>query len=343
MNFEKIKDFIKENGFPAYRIAQVKDAVYKNGITDWNKAVALPADLKNKLKDNFNILSFTAAKMQFSDKDRTAKALLKLEDGLKIETVLMRMGDVWTVCVSTQVGCPVGCSFCSTGKMRFKRDLTDEEISDQVLFWLSYIKQEKLAQRINNVVFMGMGEPLFNYLNTVKAVKEISNPDRLGIGMRHISISTSGVADKFHNLAVDLPQVNLALSLHSADDDERNKIVPLNRKFNLETLQKALTEYIAMTGRQVFIEYTVVEGVNDRPEHIRLLGKWISGVKDNYLLHVNLIACNMGKGKTTSEKQVKLFAKGLQGLHISVTIRKSLGNDILAACGQLAVKESKEK
>ena len=338
MNFDTVKQFIKDNNFPAWRAAQVKDAVYKNAVSSWDEATTLPSDLKDKLKANFPLLKFTLNKMQHSKKDRAAKALLKLEDGLKIETVLMNMGGSWTVCVSTQVGCAVGCSFCFTGRMKFKRDLTSEEISDQVLFWLQYLKKENLAERVSNVVFMGMGEPLLNYVNTVKAVKEISNPDRLAVGMRHISISTSGVADKFHNLAVDLPQVNLALSLHSADDEERNKIVPLNRKFNLETLQKSLTEYIAMTGRQVFIEYTVVDGVNDRPEHIRMLADWIMGVKDNYLIHVNLIACNLGAGKETPEKNVKAFAKGLGNMNIGVSVRKSMGNDINAACGQLAAR-----
>ena len=338
MRFDKIKDFIKQNNFPAYRIAQVKDAVYKNAVSSWEDASNLPAEIKKALAANFPLLSFTPAKTIVSNKDRTAKALLKLEDDLKIETVLMKMGENWTVCVSTQVGCAVGCSFCSTGKMKFKRDLTDEEITDQVLFWTQYLKKEKLPGRVNHVVFMGMGEPLFNYLNTVKAAKELANPDSFAIGMRHISISTAGVADKLHNLAIDLPQVNLAVSIHSADDKERSKIVPLNRKFNLETLQKAITEYIAMTGRQVFIEYTVVDGVNDRPEHIRMLADWIKNIKDNYLIHVNLIACNTGKGTKTSEKTVKLFAKGLQGLHIGVTVRRSLGGDILAACGQLAAK-----
>jgi len=338
MDFEKIKHFLKENKFPSYRAAQVKDAVYKAAVRTWDEATTLPADIKDALKKNCPVLKFTCQKMQFSKTDRAAKALLKLEDGLKIETVLMHMGGGWTVCVSTQVGCAVGCSFCFTGRMKFKRDLTWEEISDQVLFWLQYLKKEKLAERVTNVVFMGMGEPLLNYVNAVKAVKEISNPDRLAVGMRHISISTSGVADKFHNLAVDLPQVNLALSLHSADDEERDAIVPLNRKFDLDALQAALTEYIAQTSRQVFIEYTVVDGVNDRPEHIRKLGKWILGVKDNYLIHVNLIACNKGRGEVTPEKTVKLFAKGLQGMNISVSVRKSMGNDIAAACGQLAAK-----
>ncbi|WP_428898148.1 23S rRNA (adenine2503-C2)-methyltransferase [Parelusimicrobium proximum] len=336
MNFEKIKEAVKDAGFPNFRIAQVRDAVYKNAVGSWDEATTLPKDLKDMLAE-YPILSFEVKKIQFSQRDRVAKALLKLEDGLKIETVLINMGGTWSVCVSTQVGCAVKCSFCFTGKMGFKRNLTDEEISDQVLFWLQYLKKEKLGERVSSVVFMGMGEPLMNYLNVVKAVKEIANPDRIAIGMRHISISTSGIADKFKNLAVDLPQVNLAVSIHSGDDEERNKIVPVNRKYNLETLQEALTEYIAITGRQVFIEYTVVEHVNAGPEHIRLLGKWIQGIKDNYLIHVNLIACNDKKIKA-DPRTIKNFAKGLQGMDISVTIRKSLGGDIDAACGQLAAK-----
>ena len=183
---------------------------------------------------------------------------------------------------------------------------------------------------------MGMGEPLLNYLNVVKAAQALSNPDYLNIGARHISISTSGIADKLHKLAVDLPQANLAISLHNADNAERSKIMPVNRRFDLDDLKKALEEYIAMTGRQVFLEYSVIENVNSRPEHIRKLADWIYSIKDNYLLHVNLIACNLGRGEKTDDRVVKDFAAGLKGMGIGVTIRKSMGNDILAACGQLA-------
>lgn len=208
-----------------------------------------------------------------------------------------------------------------------------------MLFWYQYLHREKLGDRISNVVFMGMGEPLLNYLNVVKAVQDLSNPDYLNIGMRHISISTSGIADKLHKLAVDLPQVNLAVSLHNADNGERSKLMPVNRRYDLDDLKEALEEYIAMTGRQVFLEYAVLENVNSRPEHIRKLADWIYSVKDNYLLHVNLIACNLGRGEKTDERVVKDFAAGLKAMGIGVTIRKSMGNDILAACGQLAAQK----
>ena len=336
MDFERIKQYIKESGLPNFRIAQVRQAVFNKGIGSWQQATDLPVDLREQLTREQPILSVKVSKIICSHQDRVAKALLTLRDGLQIETVLLKPQDAWSVCVSSQVGCALRCSFCSTGKMGFKRDLTHEEITDQVLMWYQYIHQEKLGERIGSVVFMGMGEPLLNYVNVVKAAQDLSNPDYLNIGARHISISTSGIADKLHKLAVDLPQANLALSLHNADNEERSKLMPVNRRYDLDDLKKALEEYIAMTGRQVFLEYSVLENVNSRPEHIRKLADWIYSIKDNYLLHVNLIACNLGRGEKTDDRVVKAFAAGLKAMGIGVTIRKSMGNDILAACGQLA-------
>ena len=339
MNFERIKQYIKEAGLPNFRIAQVREAVFKRGISSWEEASNLPADLRTKLDKEQPVLSFKVSQIVCSKQDRTAKALLTLQDGLQIETVLLKPQDTWSVCVSSQVGCALHCSFCSTGKMGFKRDLTQEEITDQVLFWYQYVRKEKLGERISSVVFMGMGEPLLNYLIVVKSAQDLSNPDYLNIGARHISISTSWIADILHKLAVDLPQANLAVSLHNADNAERSKMMPVNRRYNLDDLKKALEEYIAMTGRQVFLEYSVLENVNSRPEHIRKLADWIYSIKDNYLLHVNLIACNLGRGEKTDERVVKNFASGLKAMGIGVTIRKSMGNDILAACGQLAAQK----
>lgn len=345
MIFDNIKNFIKENDLPLYRIAQVREAVYHKGVSSWDEAVNLPADLREKLKKNFKILSFDVITVQSSKLDLVFKALLRLNDGSRIETVLMKPGKTWSVCVSSQAGCPLGCAFCATGKMGFKRHLTDEEISDQVLFWYQFLRKRNLGERVSNIVFMGMGEPLLNYVNVVKAIETLSCADYLNIGQRHISVSTSGIADKFFNLAQDLPQVNLALSLHNADDEERTRLMPVNRKYNLETVKEKLEEYIARTGREVFIEYTVIEGENNSPAHVRKLGKWINSIKDNYLLHVNLIACNpaVGKAVATDESTVKKFASTLKAMNINVSIRKSLGSDISAACGQLAAKEKNKK
>lgn len=345
MDFEKVKDFIKGNNLPAYRIGQIRAAVYNGGAMDWDAATSLPAPLRAELKKHIDILSFKVITVQSSKKDLVFKALLELHDGNRIETVLMKLGKTWSVCVSSQAGCPLGCAFCATGKMGFKRNLTAEEISDQVLFWHQYLLKEKLGERVSNVVFMGMGEPLLNYLETVKAVQNISNPDFLGIGTRHISISTAGIADKFAKLAQDLPQVNLALSLHNADDEERSQLMPINKKFNLAEIKKQLEDYINRTGREVFIEYTVIDGVNNLPGHVRRLGKWINSFKDHYLLHVNLIACNaaVGKAVATDEAAVKNFAAALRGTNINVSVRKSMGGDIAAACGQLASQPKRRK
>lgn len=345
MIFERVKEFVKAKGLPLYRIAQIRQAVYEKGISDWDEATNLPADLRQALKKEVKLLSFDVVKVEHSKRDIVYKALFKLNDGNKIESVLMKPGKTWSVCVSSQAGCPLGCAFCATGKLGFKRHLTDEEISDQVLFWYQFLRKNNLGERVSNIVFMGMGEPLLNYVNVVKAIENLSCTDYLNIGQRHISVSTSGIADKFYNLAQDLPQVNLALSLHNADNEERTRLMPINRKYDLDTLKEKLEEYIARTGREVFIEYTVIEGENNSPAHVRKLGKWINSIKDNYLLHVNLIACNeaVGKAVATHESSVKKFAAALKAMNINVSIRKSLGSDISAACGQLAAKEGKRK
>ena len=345
MDFEKIKDFIKTQKIPSYRLAQIRKAVYEQGITSWDSATNLPLDLRELLKKNFKILSVKPSLIQASKLDKVFKALLELEDGLKIETVLMKPGKTWSICVSSQVGCPLGCAFCATGKMGFKRNLTTEEICDQALFWSDFLKEKKLGDRISNVVFMGMGEPLLNYQNVVAAVKELSNPDYLAIGQRHISISTSGIAERFINLAQDLPQVNLALSLHNADNEERSKLMPINKKYNLDIIKENLEEYLARTSREVFLEYTVIDGQNNGLHHLRKLGKWIGEIRDNYLLHVNLIACNkaVGKAVETDEFVVRKFSQALTKMHIKNSIRKSLGSDISAACGQLAINNGRKK
>ena len=338
MDFEKIKNFIKTQKIPAYRLAQIRSAVYEQGITSWEAATNLPLDLREKL-------SVKPVLIQASKIDKVFKVLLELEDGFQIESVLMKPGKTWSICVSSQVGCPLGCAFCATGKMGFKRNLTTEEICDQALFWSDFLKEKKLGARISNIVFMGMGEPLLNYQNVVAAVKELSNNDYLAIGQRHISISTSGIADRFINLAQDLPQVNLALSLHNADNEERSKLMPVNKKYDLDIIKEKLEEYLARTSREVFLEYTVIDGVNNGLHHLRKLGKWISSIKDNYLLHINLIACNkaVGKAVETDEFVVRKFSQALTKMHIKNSIRKSLGSDISAACGQLAVNNRRKK
>ncbi|MDD4004258.1 MAG: 23S rRNA (adenine(2503)-C(2))-methyltransferase RlmN [Elusimicrobiaceae bacterium] len=340
MKFEQLKKYLKEQGYPGYRTAQVREAVFERMISGWDEAGVLPEKLRRDLAKNFPILSFAAKKVLSSAEGNAHKALLVLADKVKIETVLMNtFKNNWSVCVSTQVGCPVRCSFCATGKRGFKRNLHAEEITDQVLFWNQYVVKHGIAERISSVVFMGMGEPLLNYAATVKAVRDLSDPDYLNIGHRHISVSTSGHAEKIRAFALELPQVNLAVSLHTAIDAERDELVPINRRYNLAALRDALQYYLAKTGRQLFIEYTVIGGVNDTHKHIRLLNEWIKAIPNHYLIHINLIACNPADGTEPSPAAragLDDFAAALTGCGLSVSVRRSLGGDIAGACGQLA-------
>jgi 23S rRNA (adenine(2503)-C(2))-methyltransferase len=339
MNFEKIKKFIKDNNLPSYRVGQIKDLIYKKGISRWKNADTLPLVLRDKLSEKIAILSFTAEKI-IKTKD-VFKAVLVLKDGKKIESVLLRpFGGHWSVCVSSQVGCLVKCFFCATGEMGFARNLSAEEISDQVLFWFQYIRKYKLAPRISSVVFMGMGEPFLNYNEVLKSVRHLSDLDFLNIGHRNISISTCGLPAGIRKISKDLPQVNLAVSLQSADDRKRNKLVSINKTHNLNELAKTLSKYLQKTKRRVFIEYTLIKNINDSAKDARTLAKWINEMPLSYLLHVNLISCNDRNEikYNVSAIKVKSFAAILREKKVSVTIRKSLGGEIYAGCGQLAAK-----
>jgi adenine C2-methylase RlmN of 23S rRNA A2503 and tRNA A37 len=338
MNFDYLKKFAKKENLPGYRVAQMRQALFEKGISSWQDASVLPKELRDKLDAEQPILSFKQVDLLRSRGGEAFKALLELHDGTRIESVLLRpMRGHWSVCVSTQVGCKVHCAICATGKMKFKRNLSAEEIADQALFWHQFLHREALGERLSSIVFMGMGEPMHNYAAVVKAVNDLSDKDNLNIGQRHISISTSGHAGAILALAQDLPQVNLAVSLHSADEEERDRLVPMNIDYGLDELAKALTKYLKKTKRQVFLEYAVIPGVNNTPHHLRLLFKWLRGIEGNYLLHVNVIPYNNPAGKTPPDDEAaKAFAAALAGMGVPATVRKSLGGDIKGACGQLA-------
>lgn len=346
MNFHAFKKYLKESGIPPFRTGQLFKAIYEKAVSSWNEATDIPLDLRAKLVKDFPILSIEPEQILKSEEAPVYKALFKLHDGKKIESVLMNsFKDSWSVCVSTQAGCPIGCMFCATGKAGFHRNLKQEEITDQVLFWLQYIKKHKLADRISGVVFMGMGEPFLNWAAVKGAVEELSDQQYFGIGRRHLSISTAGHADGIYRMAKELPQVNLALSLHSADPGLRDTLVPLNKKYPLEELKDALTDYIKKTGRKVFIEYTLIGGVNDGPKNVRLLIKWLKEFEQWKLFHVNIIECNPVEdgARHQYKPDAKAFANAITCAGINVTIRRSLGGDIAASCGQLAGKKAKIK
>jgi adenine C2-methylase RlmN of 23S rRNA A2503 and tRNA A37 len=262
-------------------------------------------------------------------------------DGNKIESVMMKNSSGrWTVCLSAQVGCPIGCIFCATGQDGFKRNLTSEEISDQVLFWQNYLKKNLKDAKVDSLVFMGMGEPFLNWENVKGAIKDLIDPELFGLGARCVSVSTIGIPTGIKKLAKDFPQVNLAVSIHSANEKKRAVLVPVSHEYNLVKLRQAIDNYLNLTNRKVFIEYVLLAGVNDNKEDARELAEYLKTFTKPYLLHVNLISYNKTKAdfQPLTAEQAERFKNELSRNKISVTIRKSLGKEIEGACGQLAGK-----
>jgi len=347
MNLSSIKQYFIKNKIPAFRLKQIKQAYFIEGKKGWDEINTLSKSLQQELTDNFNWFSFELSKIQKDPKDQTAKALLKLTDGKKIETVLMNHKNHYTVCVSCQIGCAAGCAFCATGQSGFIRNLTEEEIVDQIVFWNNYLKESPLergqrgvsAKRVNNIVFMGMGEPFLNWNNVKKSIKRINNPELLNIGQRHITISTSGIIDKIKEFSKENTQINLAISLHSAIDKTRSQIMPINKKYPLNKLITTCLEYVEKTNRKLFFEYLLLQGINDTNKEIQEL---VETIQKHHLFHLNLIPYNKTTKqlKATSEERIKQISRFLDKQKISYTIRKSFGPNIDAACGQLRAKKS---
>jgi 23S rRNA (adenine2503-C2)-methyltransferase len=328
MDISILNEILKNE--PAYRIKQAKKALFSDFINDWSDASVLPVGLRDKLKKDFPIE--IPGETFVSKDDKTVKALITLKDGLKIESVLMRHKDGRnTVCVSCQAGCQMGCLFCATGQMGFKRDLEAGEITDQVLFFERFLKESK--EKVSNVVFMGMGEPFLNYKEVMEAIKILKNEDAFNIGARRISISTIGIPEGIANLAKDEPQVNLAVSLHSSSEELRAELMPAGKQYTIEKLLSAVDDYIKKTNRKVMFEYLMIEGINDSDEQAVDLSR----IMKNPLYHVNLISCNpVGRFKAPSAERINKFKEILEGKGVSVTIRYRFGRNIKGACGQLA-------
>ena len=323
---------------PKYRLAQAREAVFKNLISDWSEATFFSKELRDKLNKECPLE--IKADVLVSKKEDSVKARIKLEDGLMIETVLMRHEDGRnTVCVSSQVGCPLGCLFCATGKMGLKRSLTSEEIIEQVLFFDRYLKPE--GQKVTNVTYMGMGEPFLNYDNVLKSVKIFNDHKYFNIGVRSISISTSGIIEGIKKISDESLHVNLAISLHAPNDKLRRELMPIDKKYPLGQVLKAVDEYIKKTNRKVMFEYVLIKGVNDSDECAEELAK----IMNKKLYFVNLILYNethsTGSGqavifKASETKRVEKFRAILERLKIRYTQRYRFGDDINAACGQFA-------
>jgi 23S rRNA (adenine(2503)-C(2))-methyltransferase len=336
VDINKLEAILKEKNQPKFRLAQVKKAVFQDGVCLFSEITALPKDLREVLDREIKILPFKAEKVQSTK--GSYKALLKLNDGNFIETVLISpKPGIWSVCVSSQVGCVLGCSFCATGKMGFKRNLTAEEISSQVLFWRQYLKKNKKCD-VSNIVYMGMGEPFLNWENVRESLKILIDKNLFGFGSRSISVSTAGIPEGIEKLTDEFPQINLAISLHFADNEKRSRYMGINKKYDLSRIKTAIQKYLGKIKRKIFIEYLMLDNINDNIEDADNLIKFLKSTGKNCLLHVNLIRYNETPGilKPSSNNKAHEFKDYLEKNNISVTIRKSLGEEIKAACGQLA-------
>lgn len=342
MDAAKVQSALAELGAPKFRWDQVRQAVYGRSVSSYDEIAVLPADLRAGLAAKAPLLSLTPRTVKVSGDGRAHKALLDLKDGRIVETVLLRPSETrWTTCISSQVGCAVACTFCATGLMGLTRSLTPEEITDQVLFWRQYMARNKMEGRLDNVVYMGMGEPFSCYDQVAESLRALMDHKQFAIGARHISVSTSGVAPKIVKFGQDFPQVNLALSLHAAEDGLRTKLVPMNKAYDLAALAAALKEYMSLTGRKIFFEYVLLKGDNDRPQDADALIRWLSTLGDRALLHVNLIVFNQTDTphEPTDEDDARRFQARLLDAGFKSTVRQNLGRDIDGACGQLVVLE----
>lgn len=318
---------------PKFRRRQAWQAIFTDLIADWRDNTTLPPALRERL--NRECPLDLKVEVFGSEKTESVKILLELADGEKIESVLMRHADGRrTVCVSAQAGCPLGCKFCATGTYGFRRNLSADEIVMQVLFFERYLhKNESGRNRVSNVVFMGMGEPLLNYDAVLAAIRVCNDPLAFNIGARRISVSTSGILEGIERLQQEELQVNLAISLHAPADELRSRLMPVNRKYPLTKLMPAVEKYARVKQREVMFEYLLIKDVNDREEDALQLAELMR----NDLFVVNLIRYNpTGIFEPSSAGSITRFRDILAGRGVRVTQRYSFGQDINAACGQLA-------
>lgn len=331
-NLDELKEEMISIGEKGYRAEQIFKWIYVENVTDFNEMTNLSLELREKLKENYTLDIYKIIKRQESS-DGTKKYLFDVLDGNAIETVLMQYKHGYSICVSSQVGCKMGCKFCASTGIAFIRSLTSGEIAEQIL-----AVQRDTGIKISNVVFMGIGEPLDNFENVIKAIKTINNPKGLNIGARHISISTCGIVPKIYEIAdMDL-QCTLSISLHATTNEKRSKMMPINNKYNIEELIKACKYYIEKTNKRISFEYALAKDNNDNLDDAKALVKLLKGM----LCHVNLIPINKienGKFNTSTNENVIKFRDYLNECGIVATIRRELGDDIEAACGQLRRKE----
>ena len=336
MTQPEIGAVLKELGQPAFRAKQVYSWLHK-GVRSYDEMTNLPKGLRDVLSEKYPIHPPKVVRKQESARDGTIKYLWELCDGNCVETVLMRYHYGNTVCISTQVGCRMGCAFCASTIGGRVRSLEPYEMLDEVLF-----TQVDSGQPISHIVLMGIGEPLDNFDNVMRFLELVNSPDGMNISMRHISLSTCGLVPKIDELAKRKLQISLAISLHGPNDEIRNRIMPVNRAYPIDVLLEACRRYYAATSRRIHFEYAMIDGVNDSRENAKELLKRLKGLP----AHVNLIPLNHVEEsplKPSSKAAVAAFQKTLEDGGVTATVRRTLGGDIDASCGQLRRKYTKEK
>lgn len=332
---EELKKQLIEIGEKTFRAEQIFQWIYLEKVKTFEEMTNLSLDLREKLKQNYTMGNYQILKKQEAS-DGTKKYLFDVLDGNAIETVLMQYHHGHSICVSSQIGCKMGCKFCASTGINFVRSLSSGEIVEQIL-----AVEQDTGIRISNVVFMGIGEPFDNYENVVKAIRIINHPKGLAIGARHISVSTSGIVPKIYQLAEENIQCTLSISLHATNDEKRSKMMPVNQAYPIEVLMQACRDYIAKTNRRISFEYALAKDNNDHFEDAKELVKLLKGM----LCHVNLIPINQienGKFSKSSNENIMKFRDYLNDHGIVATIRRELGADIDAACGQLRRKNLKK-
>lgn len=326
---EELQMQLKALSLPTYKVLQIYQWLHQKFATGFDKMTNLSKELRQQLEERYFINQIEIADKLISKNDGTVKYLYRLQDGELIEAVLMKYKHGNSLCISTQVGCRMGCKFCASTLGGLVRCLKPSEMLDEV-----YMAQKDSGEKVSSIVLMGIGEPLDNFENVVQFLKILSSKEGLNLSLRHVSLSTCGLVDKIYQLAQLKLQLTLSISLHAPNNEMRDKIMPVNHKYKVEELLKACRDYFATTGRRISFEYSLIDGVNDTPECARQLADLIKGMG----AHVNLIPINKVKERSfhkSTQPHIKRFLQTLQSLGVNATVRRELGSDINAACGQL--------
>lgn len=339
LSLEEWREWLKADGEQAYRAAQLFDWLYVKRVGSFAEMTNLPKTLREKLDDGFVFVSLKEI-ARYQSKDGTVKFLFELADNNAIETVIMKHNYGNSVCVTTQVGCRIGCTFCASTLGGLKRNLSAGEIVAQVVQAQRLL--DATGERVSSIVIMGIGEPFENYEAMLKFLKLVNHENGLNIGARHITVSTSGIVPNIYRFADENLQINLAISIHAPNDELRSRLMPINRRYPFAELIEACKYYLRKTGRRITFEYALMGGVNDRPEHARELADVLQDMLP--LCHVNLIPVNFvleRDYKRTERDDIFAFQRILEKRNIPATIRREHGSDIAAACGQLRAKHMK--